>query len=441
MQLDRAIVIGGSIAGLLAARILADSCDRVTIIDRDVFPATGQQRRGVPQSAQPHVLFTRGYRILEELFPGIGKDLISAGAIPLDWAREFDYFTYGAWNATSSSPSELVSLTCSRPLLEGVIRDRLRQFSNIELSDRLRAVGLVGDAIAVTGLRVSCGKGREEEVWSASLVVDASGRGSKAPHWLAELGCQRPKVTKVNGLLGYATRRYRIPEGTMTDWKVMLISHTPPQQTRLGYLAYVEENQWIATLGGYGRDFPPLDERGYLEFARSLPSPRFYETIAAAEPLSEIVAHRATMNRLYHYDRLPIPTGFVVLGDAVCALCPVYGQGMTVSALAAIALRDWLQTQSQLPLNSVAFQQALAASNEQAWTVAAERDSEFPFTQGQLPRGESWVDRLLAEYIKRLQKGSHQDPQLNEMSIRVAHLLDSPVSLFKPRIAIKAFLG
>jgi len=75
-----------------------------------------------------------------------------------------------------------------------------------------------------------------------------------------------------------------------------------------------------------------------LEFTH-LPSQKFYEAIKDAEPVSPIYAHRAT-NRLRHYEKMA--GGFVALGDAVCALCPVYGQGMTVSALSAMVLRDWL---------------------------------------------------------------------------------------------------
>jgi flavin-dependent dehydrogenase len=213
----------------------------------------------------------------------------------------------------------------------------------------------------------------------ASLVVDASGRRSQAPHWLETLGFTPPSETVVNPFLGYATRRYLEPKGFQTDWKVMLISHSPPHGTRLGYLAKIEGGEWIATLGGYGGDFPPLDNSGFLEFARSLPSPKFYEAIKDAEPVSPIYAHRATANRLRHYEKLMLPQGFVALGDAVCALCPVYGQGMTVSALSAMVLRDWLsQRHSRSPDGSLIpsrFQKSLAKSNSLSWTLATGQEA------------------------------------------------------------------
>lgn len=140
---NHAIVMGGSIAGMLSARVLADSFDSVTIVETDKLPQTAQARKGVPQSVQPHVLFTRGYRILSELFPGIGADLTAAGALTIDWAREFHYFGQVGWSASAQSPSDIVSFTCSRPLLEWAIRQRLSDFSNVRFVEQHRVTGLL----------------------------------------------------------------------------------------------------------------------------------------------------------------------------------------------------------------------------------------------------------------------------------------------------------
>jgi 2-polyprenyl-6-methoxyphenol hydroxylase-like FAD-dependent oxidoreductase len=135
MKLDKAVVIGGSIAGLLAARVLAERFESVTIVETDKLPLQPEKRKGVAQSVQPHVLFTRGYRILEELFPGIGSQLSAAGAQSIDWAREFHLFMQGKWNQTAATPSDIVSFTCSRPLLEWAIRQRLLEFDNVQFVD------------------------------------------------------------------------------------------------------------------------------------------------------------------------------------------------------------------------------------------------------------------------------------------------------------------
>lgn len=197
-EANGAIVIGGSIAGLLAARVLADSFARVTVIERDKLPEQPELRKGVAQSAQPHVLFARGYRILEELFPDIGGDLAAAGAVPIDWAREFDQFGHGGWTATAESPSGIVSFTCSRPLLEWAIRRRLAALSRVRFLEGCRVSGLLCNPNKTQVTGVSLSSNIDPTQLPAKLVVDASGRGSHAPHWLKGLGFNPPEETVVN---------------------------------------------------------------------------------------------------------------------------------------------------------------------------------------------------------------------------------------------------
>ena len=435
---NHTIVIGGSIAGLLSARVLADTNAAVTIIETDQLPENPDVRKGVPQSVQPHVLFTRGYRILEELFPSIGAELTAAGALTIDWAREFHHFGQVGWSASADFPSDIVSFTCSRPLLEWAIRRRLSDFANVRFVEQHRVTGLRlnSSKTHVTGVSLrSIGGGSTEDELQATMVVDASGRRSQAPHWLENLGFTPPLETVVNPFLGYATRRYQEPEGFQADWKVMLISHSPPNRTRLGYLAKIENGEWIATLGGYGRDFPPLDDSGFLEFARSLPSPKFYEAIKDAKPVSPIYAHRATANRLRHYEKAVLPYGFVALGDAVCALCPVYGQGMTVSALSAIVLRDWLcQSPNSSPMPS-RFQKSLAKSNSPHWMLATGMDLRFPTTFGKSKPSRS--SGLMQWYIDRLLLLANEDGDLHTLFMEITHLLKSPLALFHPKVIFR----
>jgi len=210
MKKDKAVVIGGSIAGLLAARVLAESFKLVTIIESDKLPLEPDKRKGVPQSVQPHVLFTKGYRILEQLFPGIGDDLSASGALSIDWAREFHVFVQGKWTLNSSEPSDIVSFTCSRPLLEWVIRKRLQQFSNVRFLEQHRVIGLLSSSTnQVVGLRMKPLIKDGYQEFTASLVVDAGGRRSNAPEWLKDLGFEAPPETVINPHLGYATRRYK----------------------------------------------------------------------------------------------------------------------------------------------------------------------------------------------------------------------------------------
>ena len=422
---DCAIVIGGSIAGLLSARVLSDYFDRVIILDRDELPATPQARRGVPQSVQPHVLFTKGYRILAEFFPDIKQQLEANGALSIDWAREFQHFVEGHWGTKAEDASDIVSVTCSRYLLEWTIRQELLKLSNIEILESSKVTGLICDRQRVTGVRLN------SDELNAELVVDASGRSSQAPQWLEQIGKKPAPETTVNPFLGYATRRYKLPDNLQPDWKVLLISQSPPEDTRLGYLARIENDELIATLGGYGKDFPPLDDEGFLEFARSLAQPDFYNGIARATPTSPIYAHRATANRMRHYDKVELPQGFIALGDAVCALCPVYGQGMTVSALGAKTLQAWLD-KSKGKLNNNRFQKQLAKSNSFHWMLATSQDSRFPTTVGGKQSKGGTVDKLMKGYMNRLINKSASEPQLHLMFLEVAHLLRSPLYLYHP---------
>ncbi|MBE9019750.1 monooxygenase, partial [Chroococcidiopsidales cyanobacterium LEGE 13417] len=221
-------------------------------------------------------------------------------------------------------------------------------------------------------------------------------------------------------------------------------SQSPPENTRLGYLARIEGGEWIATLGGYSKDFPPLDDEGFLAFARSLPSQRFYEAIASAKPVSPTYAHRATANRLYQYEKIRLPQGFVALGDAVCALCPIYGQGMTVSAMGAIALRDWIKqgyasNVNALDLDTSDFQKRLAKQNSLAWTIATTQDLGFLKTE-QHPTNNSnksssgKLGKFMRWYNRQLMKGTSSRPELHALVLEVGQMLKSPLSFYHPKI-------
>jgi 2-polyprenyl-6-methoxyphenol hydroxylase-like FAD-dependent oxidoreductase len=430
---EKAIVIGGSIAGLLSARVLADYFQQILILERDQLPKTPEARRGVPQSVQPHVLFTKGYRILGEFFPKIAEQLEHNGALSIDWAREFKHYVEGHWGTEAIEPSEIVSVTCSRYLLEWTIRQELVNLPRIKILEQSKVSGLLYDRATdrVTGVKLHSTK-----QLTADLVVDASGRSSQAAQWLQEIDYPAAPETVVNPFLGYATRRYQLPANFKPDWKVLLISQTPPEQTRLGYLARIEHDELIATLGGYGKDFPPLDNLGFLEFAQSLAQPEFYQAIANARPTSPIYAHRATANRRRNYDQITLPAGLIALGDAICALCPVYGQGMTVSALGAKTLQTWLHKSTRNKLDNNRFQKQLAKSNSFHWMLATSQDSRFPTTVGgqQGKNKNRPIDKLMTGYMNRLLTKSASEPNLHLMFLEVAHLLRSPLYFYHPAV-------
>ncbi|MEM6598211.1 MAG: monooxygenase [Cyanobacteria bacterium P01_C01_bin.69] len=440
-----AVVIGGSMAGLLAAKVLSGYYEQVTIVERDAIAVEEHEgvestkaieRKGVPQSPQPHILLTKGYRILKDFFPDIDQPLLAAGAVPIDWGQDFSYFSFGGWSASHKNESEIKSFSCTRPLLENVVRQQVEAIENVTRISPYRVDGLAGDANTVTGIRCTHRYNKSEtRTLLADLVVDASGRSSNASQWLSDINSSLPTTDTVDARLGYATRRYKIPVGWEANWKVLLVGHEPPENYRLGYLAQVENNAFIATLGGYEQQYPPLDDEGFLAFARQLPASEFYDAIAHATPISPIKAYRSTANKLRRYDELAhMPSGFVALGDAVCALCPAYGQGLTTSGLSAIALQNWLDAATE---NSLTFQKDLLKSIKPSWDIATKSDSGFMNAKGRLAK--SRIEKLMGRYMQRLITKTHTDSELNLTLTKISHMIESPIKLFSPNVLIKTF--
>jgi len=185
-------------AGLLAARVLTDTCDVVTIVERDTLAAGPHHRRGVPQGQHTHGLLASGRRALETLFPDIGRELVEHGALETDIVRDARWFFEGA--CLQRFDSGLRGLLMTRPLLESVVRARIAAHPRVRVRDGAAVDGLVagvrGDR--VTGVKIG---GRTLE---ADLVVDATGRGSRSPAWLESLGYERPAEESVQIALGCA---------------------------------------------------------------------------------------------------------------------------------------------------------------------------------------------------------------------------------------------
>lgn len=433
---NHAVVIGGSIAGLLAARVLADRFERVTVVERDRFPEKPVPRQGVPQSYQLHVLLTQGQRILEQLFPGLTDELDCNGALTIDWTADMRWLLLGGW--TPRFPSGIISRGCTRNLLESLIRGRVANYGRVKFLEAHQVTDLLAnDNTAVTGVRLRDDNGTEAEL-SAQLVLDASGRNSKAPKWLESLGYETPQETTIDSFLGYASRWYQAPAGKPLDYKVLYIMPKAPDNTRGGVLYPVEGNRWIVCLIGVGRDYPPTDEAGYLDFARSLPSPEIYEAIKDAQPTSPIYGYRRTENCLRHYERLSrFPENFLVVGDAVCAFNPVYGQGMTVAALGALTLDRCLKEQSKRypdgNLTGVAqrFQKQLAKVNNVPWLITTGEDFRWPTTEGGRP---DLMTRLMQRYLDRVTFLTGSSAEVYKVFLEVIHMLKPPTAFFQPSI-------
>ncbi|MCB0209327.1 MAG: 2-polyprenyl-6-methoxyphenol hydroxylase-like oxidoreductase, partial [Anaerolineae bacterium] len=242
-----AVVIGGSIAGLTAARVLSDRFARVTIIERDQLPDTPEFRRGTPQARHSHTLPLRGEKILKEKFPGLFDELCMNGATRINGGSEMAFYLAGTWHEVKHH-STLISLTCSRPLIDCMIYRRLAAQSNIEFIQEHETVGLAVDRSGqrATGVRLRPRHGSTdvEMVLPADLVIDASGRNSQAPTWLAQLGYEPPRDTIVNSFPGYSSRIYRRPANFDGTWKTLSIRPTPPDSPRGGLIIPIEDDRW-----------------------------------------------------------------------------------------------------------------------------------------------------------------------------------------------------
>jgi len=437
-KLDRhhAVVIGGSMAGLLAARVLSDHFEQVTIIERDKLPQEVAPRKGVPQGQHVHALLAKGAVILTELFPDLFESLTHDGAIRFT-PTDIRLYQLGAWNTLFPSSIHLYSQ--SRPFLEHYVRNSLAARANVRFLDTYEVTRLLSNAdhsrITGVSLRYRGAEQREEEL-AADLVVDASGRGSRTPQWLVSLGYALVKETSVKVDVGYATRIYRLPSHTPIDWKMLMISASPPYGRRAGVMSLIEGDRWMVTLISLMHDYLPDDEDGFREHARSLPQPDLYEAIKEAEPLTPILTYRYSANRWRHYERMPrLPEGFVILGDAVCSFNPAYGQGMTVAALEAKVL-DTCLLQQQRSANKQGssfaprFQKAIAKVVEWPWQMATSVDRRYLETVGE----QTWIIRLLNWYTLRISQLTTSNPLVADRFSQVAHLLKPPTVLFDPRI-------
>lgn len=436
MRHGRAIVIGGSMGGLLAARALADFFEQVTIVERDSLPPMGEQRKGVPQGRHTHALLPRGSQVLEGLFPGLTDDLVRMG-VPQSTPADFRWFDGGGYHCRFGHDGG-AGLLVSRPLLEGYVRRRLLALPNVTIIEQCDALGLMlsESGERVTGVRIlRRAAGSAEEVLEADIVVDAAGRGSRAAAWLEELGYPRPEEEQVTVRFGYMTRLYRRRPDDLEGAKVVVIGATP-ETKRAGVMLAQEGDRWTLSLAGFAGDYPPADEEGFLAFARSLPAPDIYEVIKNAEPLSDFVPYRFPASLRRRYERLArFPEGFLLFGDSICSFNPIYGQGMTVAALEALDLQRTL-AEGREGLARRFFRRA-AKTIDTPWQIAVGNDLRFPEVEGE----RTAAVRFINWYLSKVHVAARRDPAVARAFSEVAGLLAPPPSLMRPGIILRVLLG
>jgi 2-polyprenyl-6-methoxyphenol hydroxylase-like FAD-dependent oxidoreductase len=428
---QHAVVLGASMGGMLAARVLADFYQTVTVVERDVLPDDPTNRRGVPQGRHVHALLRRGGQIIDELFPGILNELAAAGAPVLDdgdlskiWMSVGGHQLIRV--GTVRDQQAMTMYVPSRPFLECHVRRRLRAVPNVTILSGLDAAEMTSsaDRNRVTGVRVVNRDSGAEQELTADLVIDAMGRGAHTPNLLESLGYGRPIEDRIVMRTCYVSQPLRIPPGIVEQ--LVAVGAAPGRPTGMFLLGY-ENDTWIFTVFGMVGHEPPGDLAGMLSFAQEYAPAHVLAAVRAAEPLGEVIRHRMPSSQWRRYDKMRrFPEGLLVCGDAICSFDPIYGQGMTVSALDAVALRDCL-VRSRHDLARRYFR-AAAKSIGVAWRMGAGSDLAFPEVQGRRSLSTRMTNRL-ADWVLT---ACESDAVVVEKFFRVNNLIDPPVRLMHP---------
>ncbi|MEV0589379.1 FAD-dependent monooxygenase [Nonomuraea sp. NPDC050310] len=418
-----AVVLGAGFAGLFAARVLAEFYGRVTVVERDELSAGHAARRGVPQRDQGHELLARGQLIAEELFPGMTAEMVAAGAHLGDMSANARWILEG--RRLARTRSGLSIMACTRGFRERHLRARVEALPGVTVADGLAVQRLTTtpDRGTVTGVVVA--RGGRERTLTADLVVDATGRGSRTPVWLEELGYGRVAEDKHRIDVGYATRYYRTPPGAFED-DVSINTLASAEVPRGGSTQLVDGGLTIVTTYGILGDHPPVDPEGFHAFVKSLATPDIAEIVAVSQPVSDVVRYRFPANLRRRYERLTaFPDRFLVLGDAVCSFNPRYGQGMTVAALEALTLRAHLAGRERPEPLTFFTDLAVSVLND-VWDIVLTTDLVFPGVEGE--RGDDV--RFIHEHVGRLQAAGMRDGDIAVACLRVFGLVDPPAALF-----------
>lgn len=444
MRWNRAVVIGGSMAGLFAARVLSDHFNEVWVLERDTLPTDAGQRNGTPQARHLHQILASGQQVMEELFPQLVQDLADVGAPRLHWG--INNLTFNEIGRIPSVPSGIITNTCSRVTLEHLIRRRLADCANVKILEQHRSLGLTStdDGRTITGVQVEVGRGREAQTITGDLIVDATGRATRSPEWLEALGYSKPETTYINAHIGYSTCWFNKPDHVPLDFVMLnvldLTSAASEQRgQRSGIITEIEGGRWVSILASNNKDYPPTDHDGFLEFARSLRSPVLYDMLRLAEPISPVYGSRSTYSIWRHYERLDRrPENYIITGDAACAFNPIYGQGMSVAAQDAKLLGQLLGDWSADNLSGFAdhFQKRLAQTLVNPWNLATSGDKYQPTAEGDIET-PSRLTRMADTYMGWVLQTLEYDSEVTTMFLRVMNMLEPPEALGRPGIMFR----
>ena len=419
-----AIVIGGSIAGLIAARVLSDYFECVTILERDEIENRPVIHKSVPQGNHLHGLLNGGQRVLSALYPGFTDDLRGLGAHRITIGRDIVWYLPDgkAYSATGSlrAPFDvgLEGHCASRGLIEHVIRRRTQELPGIRVETGTTVHELICHGGRINGVRCD-----DKRSFEAELVVDATGRTSRAAQWLAAVGFSEPRQTRIGVDTAYSTANFRVPEWYDGE-TLIFITGPAPTFTRRGYVIRIENGSLLISLIGRFGDYPPTDREGFLAFAKDLHSDLAWRIVRDAEQLTPIAHHRFPTSVQRHYEQASsLAERFLAIGDALCTFNPIHAQGMSAAARQANLLREVLsehlaQARGLDGIEGAFFSRA-ADLNSTPWNLAAAFDFAFPQTRGERPPGSG--ER--ARYFAALDRLQTEDPEIRRLMTEVLQLV------------------
>jgi flavin-dependent dehydrogenase len=259
---QHAVVIGGSVTGLMTARVLADHFDQVTVLERDHIDGQPAVHKSIPQGNHVHGLLLGGKQVLSSLYPDFIDNLRQLGAVPYRLGEELVWYlpdgkAYSASATPVREPQYLggEGYSQSRGLLEHCVRRCTLALPNVKCESDSLVQGLVYDKGRVHGVRYAHA-GRVDAL-ATDLVVDAGGRGSHVPRWLTELGLQPPRETAIGVDIGYASTKYRIPAAYDEPDRMQVFLGPPPQFPNVAVIEEIEHHTWHVTLVGRFGQYPP----------------------------------------------------------------------------------------------------------------------------------------------------------------------------------------
>ena len=442
MTAASALVIGGSLAGMCAARVLSDFVDKVTVIERDAYPLAPEFRSGVPQARHVHNLLARGLREFESFFPGFEARMRERGAVSVE--SGWDTATLWPHGWARRTHSGLLQLYASRPLIEGTVLELCRRLQNVTFLERTEVTALHaagGTQRYCTGVEVRTRDDRQTRTLEADLVVDASGAHSKGKEWLQQLDIGLPEDEVVEGYTGYSSQWFTMATDQVWPcewwWKVLFVRIATPERPYFIGFFPIENQRWLLSYIGVNKSYPPRGEADFLRALEQLEIPAVQQIVRRMKPVSPVYSGRATRNRWRHYERWRTPLGrFIALADAACSFNPRFGQGMSAATVSARLLQQCLVrygvADSRLPH---AFFAAQARFQQTPWLFAAADDLRLPMSEG----NRSLSIRLFNWY--RPQLVTCPDPEVSARLGQVTQFLQPMSSLFAPQIVSRVLVA